>query len=250
MTEYVPVTNIGADRPADWIVLCDHATNIVPDFIAEGCLGLPVEDMARHIAWDPGALGVTQAMAEAFDGPAIHSNLARLVIDPTRADDDPTLVRKIYDGSIIPGNRNADADEVQRRIDLLYRPYHDGLRARIDARLAAGRTPRLISIHSFTPQLIDEPPRPWELGLLWDKDDRIFRPLMDRLAHEPLTVGDNEPYSGALSGDCMWMHGTSRGIPHLLIEVRNDLIETSDQQVSWGKELARWLTEAMELAES
>lgn len=246
MTEYAPVSTIGADRPADWIVLCDHATNYVPDFIANGDLGLPAEDMARHIAWDPGALGVTLAMAEAFDGPAIHSNFSRLVIDPNRGDDDPTLVRKIYDGSIIPGNRHADAAEVQRRIDMLYRPYHDGLRALIDARLAAGRTPRLISIHSFTPQLVDEPPRPWDLGLLWDKDDRIFRPLMDRLAREPLTIGDNEPYSGALSGDCMWMHGTSRGLPHLLIEVRNDLIQTPHQQAKWGADIARWLAEAME----
>lgn len=246
MTDYSPVTTIGADRPGDWIVLCDHATNYVPDFIANGDLGLPPEDMARHIAWDPGALGVSLEMGEAFGGPVIYSNFSRLVIDPNRGDDDPTLVRKIYDGSIIPGNRHADADEVQRRVATMYQPYHDGIRALIDARLAAGRIPRLISIHSFTPQLIDEPPRPWELGLLWDRDDRIFRPLMDRLASEPLTVGNNEPYSGRLAGDCMWMHGTSRGIPHLLIEVRNDLIQTEGDQQKWGKDLARWLAEAME----
>ena len=246
MNEYAPVTTIGADRPSDWVVLCDHATNLVPDFIADGDLGLPAEDMARHIAWDPGALGVSLAMAAAFDGPVVHSNFSRLVIDPNRSEDDPTLVRKIYDGSIIPGNRHADMEEVKRRIDWLYRPYHDGVRALIDARLAAGRSPRLISVHSFTPQLVDEPPRPWELGLLWDKDDSILRPLQKRLAAEPLTVGDNEPYSGRLEGDCMWMHGTSRGIPHLLIEVRNDLIETPDQQGKWGADLARWLAEAIE----
>ncbi len=246
MTEYAPVTTIGADRPSDWVVLCDHATNLVPDFIADGDLGLPAEDMARHIAWDPGALGVSLAMGAAFDGPVVHSNFSRLVIDPNRSEDDPTLVRKIYDGSIIPGNRHADMEEVGRRIDRLYRPYHDGVRALIDARLAAGRSPRLISVHSFTPQLVDEPPRPWELGLLWDKDDSILRPLQKRLSAEPLTVGDNEPYSGRLEGDCMWMHGTSRGIPHLLIEVRNDLIETPDQQAKWGADLARWLAGAME----
>lgn len=245
MTDYTPVTTIGADRTGDWIVLCDHATNYVPDFVANGDLGLPPEDMARHIAWDPGALGVSLAMGEAFGGPVVYSNFSRLVIDPNRGDDDPTLVRKIYDGSIIPGNRHADADEVQRRIATMYQPYHDGIRALIDARMSAGRIPRLISIHSFTPQLIDEPPRPWELGLLWDRDDRIFRPLMDRLASEPLTVGDNEPYSGRLAGDCMWMHGTSRGIPHLLIEVRNDLIQTETDQQKWGGDLARWLAEAI-----
>ena len=248
MTEYAPVSIIGDDRPADWVVLCDHATNIVPSFVANGDLGLPADDMARHIAWDPGALGVALAMGEAFDGPVVHSNFSRLVIDPNRASDDPTLVRKIYDGSIIPGNRLADAQEVQRRIDLLYQPYHDGVRALIDARLAVGHTPHLISIHSFTPQLVDEPPRPWQLGLLWDQDDRIFRPLMDRLAHEDIVVGDNEPYSGRLAGDCMWMHGTSRGIPHLLIEVRNDLIATAEAQQKWGRDLARWLEEALQSA--
>lgn len=246
MTEYAPVTVVGADRPGDWIILCDHATNIVPDFVADGDLGLPAKDMARHIAWDPGALGVARALAEVLDSPLIHSNFSRLVIDPNRGDDDPTLVRKIYDGSIIPGNRAADAVEVERRLNLLYRPYHDGVRALIDAR--ADRTPKLISIHSFTAQLVGEPRRPWELGLLWDRDDRIFAPLQQRLTSEPLTVGDNEPYSGRLSGDCMWMHGTSRGLPHLLIEVRNDLIETDATQAKWGADLARWLAEAMQSA--
>lgn len=245
MSDYTPVSIIGDDRQADWVVICDHAANIVPDFIANGDLGLPAEDMARHIAWDPGALGVALAMGEALDGPVVHSNFSRLVIDPNRARDDPTLVRKIYDGSIIPGNRHADAQEVQRRTDLLYQPYHDGVSALIDARLAVGHTPRLISIHSFTPRLVDGPPRPWQLGLLWDRDDRIFRPLMTRLAGEDIVVGDNEPYSGRLAGDCMWMHGTSRGIPHLLIEVRNDLIETPEAQRRWGQDLARWLEEAM-----
>lgn len=246
MTTFEPATVVGAERGGDWIILCDHASNRVPPFIADGDLGLPAEDMARHIAWDPGALGVAAAVAAALDSPLIHSNYSRLVIDPNRADDDPTLVRKIYDGSIIPGNRNADAAEVQRRIDLLYRPYHDGVSALIDSR--TGTAPRLISIHSFTAQLIGEPKRPWELGLLWDKDDRIFAPLFKRLAAEPLTVGDNEPYTGRLAGDCMWMHGTSRGLPHLLIEVRNDLIETPETQAKWGADLARWLAEAMESA--
>ena len=193
-------------------------------------------------------MGVALAMGEALGGPVAHSNFSRLVIDPNRADDDPTLVRKIYDGSIIPGNRHADAAEVQRRIDSLYQPYHDGIRGLIDARLTSGQAPRLISLHSFTPQLVDEPPRPWQLGLLWDQDDRIFRPLMDRLSREDVTVGDNEPYSGRLAGDCMWMHGTSRGIPHLLIEVRNDLIQTPETQKKWGQDLARWLAEAMDNA--
>ena len=236
---------IGDDRVGDWIILADHAMNRVPEEVG-GDLGLPPEDMARHIAWDPGARGVALTLAERLGSPYVGSRYSRLVIDPNRADDDPTLLRKIYDGSIIPGNRWADAAELRRRMDLFYHPYHGAITTMIDAAIGAGRTPKLISIHSFTPQLISGARRPWHLGLLWDKDDRIFRPLWDRLAREPaLTVGDNEPYSGQLPGDCMYRHGTARGLPHILIEIRNDLIETPEAQAQWGEDLARWLAEAM-----
>jgi len=238
---------VGDGRVSDWIVLCDHASNRVPESVAGGDLGLPPEDMERHIAWDPGARGVALTLAEELGAPMIASRFSRLVIDPNRAEDDPTLLRKIYDGSIIPGNRHAGPEERERRLDLFFRPYHAAIDALIDGVIAAGRTPRLISIHSFTPQLINGARRPWHLGLLWNRDDRIFRPLWNRLTREPhLTVGDNEPYSGELPGDCMNTHGTERGLPHLLIEIRNDLIATPEAEEVWGRDLARWLTEAME----
>lgn len=237
---------VGDGRVSDWIVLCDHASNRVPEEVG-GDLGLPAGDMARHIAWDPGARGVSVALAEALGAPMIASRFSRLVIDPNRAETDPTLLRRIYDGSVIPGNRHADAAEKERRLNLFHRPYHAAVKALIDGVIGAGRTPRLVSIHSFTPQLINGAKRPWHIGLLWDRDDRIFRPLWERLRHEPeLTVGDNEPYTGQLPGDCMWTHGTARGLPHILIEVRNDLIETEESQAVWGADLARWLRDAME----
>ncbi|MEL6793022.1 MAG: N-formylglutamate amidohydrolase [Pseudomonadota bacterium] len=239
---------IGADRDPEWIVLCDHASNRVPPEVANGDLGLPEADMERHIAWDVGARGVAIALAERLNCPMIASRFSRLVIDPNRAEDDPTLLMKLYDGSIIPGNRAADAVEKERRLTLFHRPYHDAIEGLIDDAVAKGAHPRLLSIHSFTPQLKARPKRPWEVGLLWDRDDRIFRPLYDRMLKErDLTVGDNEPYSGELTGDCMWRHGTSRGLEHVLIEVRNDLIETEDGQRRWGEDLARWLVEAMEM---
>lgn len=237
---------IGADRPLKWVALADHATNIVPEAVCGGDLGLPAEDMARHIAWDPGARGAAIAMAEALNGPYVGTRFSRLVIDPNRAEDDPTVLMKLYDGSIIPGNRNADAAEKERRLAAYHRPYHDALTDLLARGDATGVQPALISIHSFTPQLRNRPPRPWEIGLLWDKDDRIAKPLFKRLAQEDLCVGDNEPYTGALTGDCMWRHGTRPGRPHILIEIRNDLIQTDAQQAQWGANLARWITEAME----
>lgn len=243
----LPYELIGEDRDPGWIVLCDHASNRVPPDVAGGGLGLPPEDMARHIAWDVGARGVAAELANRLGCPMIASRFSRLVIDPNRAEDDPTVLMKLYDGSIIPGNRHADAAEKERRLAAFHRPYHAAVKAMIDGAVARGISPRLLSIHSFTPQLRGRPKRPWEIGLLWDEDDRIFRPLYDRLLEEhDLTVGDNEPYAGSLKGDCMWTHGTKRGLEHVLIEVRNDLIEAEDGQRRWGADLARWITEAME----
>lgn len=239
---------VGAHRDPAWIVLCDHASNHVPPDVANGDLGLPPEDMTRHIAWDVGARGVALTLAEQLGCPMIATRFSRLVIDPNRAEDDPTLLMKLYDGSIIPGNRSADAAEKERRLERFHRPYHRAVTELIDGAVARGVSPRLLSIHSFTPQLKGRPKRPWEVGLLWDQDERLFRPLYDRMLKEnDLTVGDNEPYSGTLKGDCMWRHGTHRGLEHVLIEVRNDLIEEEAGQETWGRDLAQWITEAMEM---
>ena len=224
------------------LLLCDHARNAVPP---ELDLGLPEADMARHIAWDVGARGVTLGLAERLGAPAVLSTFSRLVIDPNRGDDDPTLVMKLYDGSLIPGNRHVDAAEVERRLNAYYRPYHDTVRGRLDA-MAAEAPPMIVSMHSFTPQFKGRAARPWHVGLLWDQDDRLMRPLLAELEREPdLCVGDNEPYSGQLRGDCMYQHGTARGFAHVLIEIRNDLISTEDGQRDWADRLAPMITRAV-----
>src|SRR6056297_402087 len=152
--------------PTRWLLVCDHAANTVPDFVNGGTLGLPPEDMARHIAYDVGAKGVTEALAEHLGGPAILSNFSRLVIDPNRGEDDPTLVMKLYDGTVVPANRHADGPEIERRLNRLYRPYHTALSG-----LAARRDDTVIvSVHSFTPQFKGRPPRPWHIGLLYAAD--------------------------------------------------------------------------------
>ncbi len=241
--ERIPPTG-SAQAMTDLVLVCDHASNAVPSWVEP--LGLPPEDMDRHIAWDVGARGVTLGLARHLGAEAVLSTFSRLVIDPNRGADDPTLVMKLYDGSIIPGNRNLSVEERQRRVEELHRPYHETIDAELDRMIAAGHAPALVSIHSFTPQLKGRPPRPWHVGVLWDQDDRLVSPLMTRLhAEDDLVVGDNEPYSGQLRGDCMWMHGTARDIPHALIEVRNDLIETEAGQNAWADRLAPIIRDAV-----
>ncbi|MEL6265295.1 MAG: N-formylglutamate amidohydrolase [Pseudomonadota bacterium] len=235
------------------IVVCDHASNAVPPGID---LELAPGEMGRHIAWDPGARGVTLGLARALGAEAVLTTFSRLVIDPNRGEDDPTLVMRLYDGTIIPGNAAADAAEVGRRLEAFHRPYHNAIATRLDALLAAGQVPVIVSIHSFTPQLRGRAERPWHVGLLSDTDRRVTDRLLPALARQrlacgtPLCLGDNEPYTGQLAGDCMNTHGTRRGIAHVLVEVRNDLIATAAGEAEWAGRLADALAEALPPAET
>lgn len=243
---WTPVRIFGEERRSRWLVLCDHATNTVPGWIENGSLGLAHEDMDRHIAYDVGSSGVALRLAERLDATAVMANYSRLVIDPNRGLDDPTLIRKLSDGSIVPANRNLDGVDVARRISDCYRPYHEEV-----ARLAARRDDTvLISVHSFTPQMHNGDPRPWHIGILYADDARLSRPLIDLLQQdEALVVGENEPYSGHLSGDTIEQHGTREGRQNTLIELRNDLIETDTGQAQWAEYLANVLPTALTMAE-
>ncbi len=233
----------GADRPSRWLVTCDHASNRVPPEVAGGDLGLPAAEMGRHIAYDVGAAGLARALADRLDGPCVLSTFSRLVIDPNRGEKDPTLVMRLYDGTIIPANRHVDAAEVERRLGTLYRPYHAAL-----ARLAARRADTVIvAIHSFTPQLQGRPPRPWHVGILHSPlNDRFSRALIARLQAEPdLCVGDNQPYLGHLPGDSIDRHALQRDRLNTLIELRHDLIREEGQQKAWAERLAPVLEEVL-----
>jgi predicted N-formylglutamate amidohydrolase len=206
------------------LFLCDHASNALP----EGGLGLAPGLLATHIAYDIGAAAMTRALAEAYGAPAFLGGWSRLLIDLNRGADDPTLVMKLSDGSIIPGNARAGASEVARRIARFHAPYH----AAIDTALnRMGPDAVVISMHSFTPAWKGRP-RPWQVGVLYDRDMRLAAPLMARLHEAGFVVGDNEPYSGALEGDTLYQHGTLRGLPHVLIEIRQDLI--ADNEMAQG----------------
>ncbi|SIS86764.1 N-formylglutamate amidohydrolase [Phaeovulum vinaykumarii] len=238
MTEH-PIVSAGLERPGRWLVTCDHATNRVPDWVNGGDLGLPAADMARHIAFDPGALGVAQALAEILDSPMIGADFSRLVIDPNRGERDPTLVMQLYDGTIIPANRAIPAAGVAERLDRLWRPYHTAYET-----LAAARPDRAIcAIHSFTPQLRAQPPRPWQIGILHaPADTRLALPLIAALRAAGYCVGDNEPYAGHLPGDSIDTHALRQGRANVLIELRNDLISTPESQREWAAILAPFLT--------
>ena len=231
-----PVETISGTANTGILLLCDHASNALPP--EYGSLGLPASELARHIGYDIGAAGVTRELAARLGCPAVLSHFSRLLIDPNRGEDDPTLVMRLSDGAIVPGNRHVDAAEVGRRIARFHRPYHRAIEREIDAALAVGLIPALFSVHSFTP-VWRGVPRAWHVGLLWDLDERFTRPLIEALeAPGDLIVGDNEPYDGALRNDCLYRHGTARGLPHVLIEIRQDLITDEAGQLAWAERLA------------
>lgn len=238
----------GEARAGRWLVTCDHATNRVPADVGGGDLGIAAADMARHIAYDVGALGLARALGVALDSPVISSDFSRLVIDPNRGEQDPTLVMKLYDGTIIPANRHVDAAEVERRLQTLYRPYHDAY-----AKLAARQADTVIlAVHSFTPCLKGRSPRPWHVGVLHSHEDgRLSRALLDVLAQQAdLCIGDNEPYAGHLPGDAVDRHAIAMGRHNTLIELRNDLIETQPKQEAWAARLAPLLQAALAAADA
>jgi predicted N-formylglutamate amidohydrolase len=238
---YTPFSIHGENRPGRWLITCDHAANTIPAAVNGGTLGLSDADMNRHIAYDVGAAGLTLELAKALNSTAILSNFSRLVIDPNRGEDDPTLVMKLYDGTIISGNRHVDADEIEARLDLCYRPYHRAL-----AELAARPDTVILSIHSFTRQLEGRPVRPWEIGVLHADDQRLSKPLIAALAAQGgPPVGDNEPYGGHLPGDAVERHALQHGRPNVLIELRNDLIRTAQDQAKWATRLAPVLEDVL-----
>ncbi|MBS7696034.1 MULTISPECIES: N-formylglutamate amidohydrolase [unclassified Chelatococcus] len=231
-----PIERIAGNIASGVLVLCDHATNAIPP--EYGNLGMPPAELARHIGYDIGAAMVARRLAARLDAPALLTDFSRLLIDPNRGLDDPTLVMRLSDGAIVPGNARIDHDEIARRVARFYRPYDIAIAAAIDASIAQGVVPVVISIHSFTP-IWRGRPRPWEVAVLWDADPRLPLPLIAALRRAgDLTVGDNEPYDGALAGDVIARHATARGLANALIEVRQDLIADREGAEAWGDRLA------------
>jgi predicted N-formylglutamate amidohydrolase len=234
---FAPFEVIEGDRTRGLLLLADHAGRELPE--EYGDLGLPAAEFERHIAYDIGVEMVMRALAAQLGVPGVMARFSRLLIDANRGEDDPTLIRQLYDGTIVPANYPMSAAERERRLDRYYRPYHDAVGSMVASVAdATGAAPFIFSIHSFTPTMQGRA-RPWQVGVLWDSDERAVRPLLDMLAADPaLTVGDNEPYDGALRGDTMFRHAIVNGYAHALIEIRQDLIAKQESADEWALRLA------------
>ena len=227
-----PFRALEGDYTSGLLLLADHATNHVPEQF--GTLGLAPDSFQRHIAFDIGIEPLTEQLSAMLGVPAVMSQFSRLLIDPNRGEDDPTLIMKLSDGAIIPANHPMNEEARRDRIENFYRPYHQA----IDAALAkmsdaCGHAPLVISLHSFTPYWKGVA-RPWQAGVLWDNDPRAITPLISGLREAGYVTGDNEPYDGALKGDTMYRHCMRKGIPHALLEVRQDLIATPEGVKEWA----------------
>ncbi|MEJ2516196.1 MAG: N-formylglutamate amidohydrolase [Gammaproteobacteria bacterium] len=221
---------------ASALVVCDHASRRIP--AALNNLGLDELALGRHIASDIGAAEVAERLAKRIDAPAVLAGYSRLVVDCNRQLQDPTSILAVSDGEFIPGNHGLSAEQKQERIRQFFDPYHDAIRRRIGSFERRGVTPALIAVHSFTP-VFQETHRPWQVGILWDTDPRIPVPLMEGLAERGVVVGDNEPYSGKAPSDfTIDHHAEAAGLPHVSIEVRQDLVEQPEGARRWGQLLA------------
>jgi len=229
-----PVEWLNRQGRAPMLLVCDHASNRVP--AALDGLGLSAAERERHIAWDIGAAEVARRLSARFDAPALFAGYSRLVVDCNRHPHDPAVARASSDGIEVPGNRGLDPAALARRVEALHIPYHAAISAALDAFLARGTVPLLLAVHSCTPQMAGGAPRPWHIGFSWARDDRAVRPMMKRLAAQPgLVIGDNQPYDLDPEEDyTVPVHALSRGLPHLQVEFRQDLIATGAGTAHWA----------------
>jgi predicted N-formylglutamate amidohydrolase len=225
------------------LVVCDHASRLIPAALAN--LGLDDLALGRHIASDIGAGDVAEQLATQLDAPAVLAGYSRLVIDCNRGLADPTAVLAVSDGEFIPGNQGLSEADKEARARQFYHPYHDAIQRRLESYLRRGVVPALIAVHSFTP-VFQRMRRPWQIGILWDADPRIPVPLIKALRAQGIAVGDNAPYSGKAPADhTIDHHAEAQGLPHVSIEIRQDLVDHPAGVQRWagilGEALARIL---------
>jgi predicted N-formylglutamate amidohydrolase len=234
-------------RPAGtspFFIAADHAGRIIPRSL--GSLGLPESELVRHIAWDIGIEGTSRFLADGLDACFIGQAYSRLVIDCNRDLAVPTSIVEISEDTEVPGNRQISHADRLRRQEEIFWPYHRRLAGELDRRKARGLATVLISMHSFTP-VFKSIGRQWHVGVLYNRDPGYARIVLDLLEREgDLVVGDNEPYRvGDLTDYTIPVHGERRGLPHVEMEIRQDLIAEEAGQRSWAARLARILPEAL-----
>ncbi|MDX1696760.1 MAG: N-formylglutamate amidohydrolase [Thiohalobacterales bacterium] len=241
-----PVSILNAGGGAKLLLVGDHVSNRIPRSL-DG-LGLDDAVLGQHVASDIGTRKLITHLSQHLDAPAVLAGYSRLVVDLNRSLEDPTSIPEVSDGIPIPGNRGLTREERAMRVHCFYRPYRatiDGMLHRFRDR---GIVPAFISIHSFTPQLEDRKHRPWQIGLMWDKDPRIPLPMLARLREHPqdIVVGDNEPYSGKHLADyTIDHHAEAAGLPHVSIETRQDLVDTEAGAEEWATILHEALSDIL-----
>ena len=240
-----PVRVYGVDYSSPFLFVSDHAGLAIPETLME--LGITAEERQRHIGWDIGIDGAGRRLADKLGALLIEQVYSRLVIDSNRAPGHPTSIPVVSDGTVIPGNRDLDAAaRTLREVEILS-PYHDAIARTLDERQQAGRETFLIALHSFTP-IMGGRARPWKAGVLHNRDSRFGRIVWNLLTEAGIETGDNEPYALTETSDyTIPQHGEAREIPHLELEIRQDLIADEAGQEEWSELLARLLPKAREL---
>jgi predicted N-formylglutamate amidohydrolase len=231
------VETVNPSGASEIVLICEHASNHMPAEYRG--LGVSPTDLQRHIAWDVGAAEVARALAGMLDAPAFLGTYSRLLIDLNRPFHSPTSIPARSEATDIPGNLDLGQDEVERRRRLLFTPFHDRVASYLDRRRAAGRTTRIVTIHSFTPVFLGVA-RPWHAGILFDRSHDYAEAVIEGLARgSGLNVAANQPYTVDRDGDyAIPVHGTDRDLPAILVEIRNDLISDPAGIAEWVGRLA------------
>ena len=235
---YMAFEIINPHGQANIVFICEHASNHIPPKYEN--LGLDDDLLKLHIAWDIGISEVTKNLSLRLNAPAVLARFSRLLIDANRSISQTGLIPEQSDGYKIKANCNLSEVEREKRINQYYRPFHNKVNAVIQEKTKSEEAPLIINMHSFTPQM-DGFNRPWQSGMLWNKDPRVANALKSRLKERGYCVGDNKPYSGRDLFHTMNTHGDSHGFPHVMIEIRQNEINTAEGIEKWSRILTKEL---------